>query len=52
MTIETYRRAGEILEEKERLEEVLQKLDPEYEFEKFTDIVNKLYMLGKEFAML
>lgn len=52
MTIEAYRRAGEILNEKERLEEILQKLDPEYESEKYKDIHNQLFLLGQEFAKL
>lgn len=52
MTIEAYKRATEILKEQERLEEILQKIDPEYEFEKYRDIHNRLFELGQEFAAL
>lgn len=52
MTIETYRKATEILETEEWLEEVKKSLDPEMEFEKYTDICNRLFKLGQEFASL
>lgn len=52
MTIETYRKATAILETKEWLEEVKKSLDPEMEFEKYTDICNRLFELGQEFASL
>ena len=52
MTIETYRKATEILEVEEWLEELKKSLDPEIEFEKYTDVCNRLFKLGQEFAEL
>lgn len=52
MTIETYRKATEILGTKEWLEELKKSLDPEMEFDKYTDICNRLFELGQEFANL
>lgn len=52
MTIEAYRRATEILKEKERLEEIKYHLDPEIDLEKYTDICNRLFELGQAFAVL
>ena len=52
MTIETYRKATEILETEEWLEEVKKSLDQEIDFEKYTDVCNRLFKLGQEFASL
>lgn len=52
MTLEAYRKATEILETEEWLEEVKKSLDPEMEYEKYTDVCNRLFKLGQEFASL
>ena len=52
MTMETYKKATEILETKEWLEEVKKSLDPEMEFEKYTNVCDRLFKLGQEFASL
>lgn len=52
MTLETYRKATEILEAKEWLEEVKKSLDPEMDYEKYKDVCNRLFELGTEFADL
>lgn len=57
MTIETYNKATKILEEKQRLEDGLKRLrekillDFSY-IEAYTEISNKLFNLGQEFAAL
>ena len=57
MTIETYNRATKILEEKQQLEDELRQLrdkvmiDFSY-IEEYTEISNKLFNLGQEFAAL
>jgi hypothetical protein len=57
MTIETYNKATKILEEKQRLEDGLKQLrekillDFSY-IEAYTEISNKLFNLGQEFAAL
>lgn len=52
MTLEAYRKATEILETKEWLDEVKKSLDQEIEYEKYTDVCNRLYKLEQEFAEL
>jgi hypothetical protein len=57
MTIETYNKATKILEEKQRLEDELKRIrdkiiiDFSY-IEEYTEISNKLFNLGQEFAAL
>lgn len=57
MTIETYNKATKILEEKQRLEDDLKRvrdkiiIDFSY-IEEYTEISNKLFNLGREFAAL
>ena len=52
MTLEAYRNATKILEEKERLEEIKKSLDSEIDIEKYREICNRLFELGTEFADL
>lgn len=56
MTIENYKRATAILKEKEQLEEQLARLRMSINFNlpsnEYTEICNKLFSLGQEFAAL
>ena len=52
MTLDAYRKATRILEEVDWLEEKRDFLDPEMDSEKYTEICNKLFELGQEFARL
>lgn len=52
MTLETYRKATEILETEEWLEELKESLDQERDSEIYIDVCNRLFKLGQEFANL
>lgn len=52
MTLDTYRKATKILEVVDWLEEKRDSLDPEMDSEKYTEVCNRLFELGREFAKL
>ena len=54
MTLETYKKATKILEEKEFLESerYILELISEFGSERYTEICNRLFELGQEFAKL